>query len=92
MTLLDMVTEDEDKKICGSWDYNHQALRLLNTESKGNCFFVSVAIDLVLQGIRDPGNSFKFDHDSYLSMVQTVFTIRLRYDSVKAVRINDFFR
>ena len=55
MTLLDMVTEDEDKKICGSWDYNHQALRLLNTESKGNCFFVSVAIDLVLQGIRDPG-------------------------------------
>ena len=55
MTLLDMVTEDEDKKISGSWDYNHQALRLLNTESKGNCFFVSVAIDLVLQGIRDPG-------------------------------------
>ena len=76
MTLLDMVTEDEDKKICGSWDYNHQALRLLNTESKGNCFFVSVAIDLVLQGIRDPGivqNRFMiytvFKHDCWVGMV-----------------------
>ena len=72
MTLLDMVTEDEDKKISGSWDYNHQALRLLNTESKGNCFFVSVAIDLVLQGIRDPGiiqihsKSYRFiQYESY---------------------------
>ena len=76
MTLLDMVTEDEDKKICGSWDYNHQALRLLNTESKGNCFFVSVAIDLVLQGIRDPGivqNRFMiytvFKHGCWVGMV-----------------------
>ena len=55
MTLLDMVNEDEDRRISGTWDYNHQALRLLNTESKGNCFFVSVAIDLVLHGIHDPG-------------------------------------
>ena len=55
MTLLDMITEEEDKRIAGLWDCNHQALRLLNTESKGNCYFLSVAIDLVFNGIHDPG-------------------------------------
>jgi len=56
MTLLDMeMSESKDfHSAIGTWDCAHPALRLLNTESKGNCFFVSAAVDLVLCGIADP--------------------------------------
>ena len=44
----------DNHQVSGTWDCSHPALRLLNTESKGNCFFVSAAVDLVLSGIADP--------------------------------------
>ena len=44
----------DNQQVSGTWDCSHPALRLLNTESKGNCFFVSAAVDLVLGGIADP--------------------------------------
>ena len=46
--------QKDNHQVSGTWDCTHPALRLLNTESKGNCFFVSAAVDLVLAGIADP--------------------------------------